>query len=48
MCVTVGHSCNGCDLGSTMYKYDLWEGDLFVLKGAASEAGKHLYRDDNV
>ena len=26
-----GHSGDGCDLGSTLCKYDLRKGDLFVL-----------------
>ena len=26
-----GHSCDGCDLASTLCKYDLSKGDLFVL-----------------
>ena len=26
-----GHSGDGCDLASTLYKYDLRKGDLFVL-----------------
>ena len=33
-CVLVlqrGHSGDGCDLASTLCKYDLWKGDLFVL-----------------
>ena len=25
------HSDDGCDLASTLCKYDLWKGDLFVL-----------------
>ena len=29
--VTEGHSGDGCDLASTLYKYDLRKGDLFVL-----------------
>ena len=36
MCVvcvsgTEGHSGDGCDLASTLCKYDLRKGDLFVL-----------------
>ena len=37
-----GHSGDGCDLASTLCKYDLRKGDLFILslgKGATSEAG---------
>ena len=33
-----GHSVDGCDLASTLCKYDLRKGDLFVLSWA-SEAG---------
>ena len=29
-----GHSGDGCDLASTLYKYDLRMGDLFVLSWA--------------
>ena len=29
--VTEGHSGDGCDLASTLFKYDLRKGDLFVL-----------------
>ena len=29
-----GHSGDGCDLASTLCKYDLREGDLFVLSWA--------------
>ena len=29
-----GHSGDGCDLASTLCKYDLRQGDLFVLRGA--------------
>ena len=33
MCVVLqrGHSGDGCDLASTLCKYDLRKGDLFVL-----------------
>ena len=36
MCVSVtnGDSGAGCDLASTLYKYDLGKGDLFVLSCA--------------
>ena len=36
-----GHSGDGCVLASTLCKYDLRKGDLFVElgKGATSEAG---------
>ena len=46
-----GHSCDGCDLASTLCKYDLRKGDLFVLswaRSATSKARKYLYRDANV
>ena len=45
-----GHSGDGCDLASTLCKYDLRKGDLFVElgKGATSEAGKYLFRAANV
>ena len=42
-----GHSGDGCVLASTLCKYDLGKGDLFVLslaRGAKSEAGKYLFR----
>ena len=29
-----GHSGDGCVLASTLCKYDLWKGDLFVLSWA--------------
>ena len=29
-----GHSCDGCDLASTLCKYDLRKSDLFVLSWA--------------
>ena len=29
--VTTGHYGDGCDLASTLCKYDLRKGDLFVL-----------------
>ena len=38
MCVACvlqrGNSGDGCDLASTLCKYDLRKGDLFVLSGA--------------
>ena len=41
-----GHSGDGCVLASTLCKYDLRKGDLFVCselgKGATSEAGKSI------
>ena len=30
----MGHSGDGCDLASTLYKYDLRKGDLFVMRWA--------------
>ena len=44
-----GHSGDGCVLASTLCKYDLRKGDLFVLsKSATSEAGKYLFRAASV
>ena len=45
-----GHSGNGCDLASTLCKYDLRKGDLFVRSwsSATSEAGTCLFRAANV
>ena len=46
-----GHSGNECDLASTLCKYDLRKGDLFVLcwgKGATIEARKYHFRAANV
>ena len=54
VCVCVlqrGHSSDECDLASTLCKYDLRQGDLFVLSwagGATSEAGKSLVRPASV
>ena len=42
----MGHSSDGCDLASTLCKYDLRKGDLFFSelgKSATSEAGKYLF-----
>ena len=36
-----GHSGDGCVLASTLCKYDLRKGDLFVL--GKGEAGKYLF-----
>ena len=33
-CYRVGHSGDGCVLASTLCKYDLRKGDLFVLSWA--------------
>ena len=44
MCVLQrGHSGGGCVLASTLCKYDLRKGDLFVLfgQGATNEAWKY-------
>ena len=41
----------GCDLASTLCKYDLKMGDLFCSelgKGATSEAWKYIFRAANV
>ena len=46
-----GHSGDGCVLASTLCKYDLRKGDLFVLSWARvrqSEAGKFLFRAASV
>ena len=46
-----GHSGDGCVLASTLCKYDLRKGDLFVLswaEGATSAAGMSLFRAANV
>ena len=49
-CVLVllmGHSGDGCDLVSTLCRYDLIKGDLFVLSWArvrSSEVGNYLFR----
>ena len=42
----MGHSGDGCDLVSTLCKYDLRKGELG--KGATSETGKYLFRAANV
>ena len=34
-----GHSGDGCDLASTLCKYDLRQGDLFVLSWARVRRG---------
>ena len=38
------HSGDGCDLASTLCKYDLRKGDLFVLSWARVMWGKSLQR----
>ena len=45
-----GHSGDGCDLASTLCKYDLRKGDLFVLTWASvrRDAGKYLFSAANV
>ena len=46
-----GHRGNGCDLGSTLCKYDLRKLYLIVLswgKCVTSEAWKHIFRVANV
>ena len=53
MCVSVTerHSGDGCDLASTLCKYDLRKGDLFVLSWASVRRvsrGKYLFRAANV
>ena len=49
--VTEGHCGDGCDLASTLYKYDLRKGDLFVLRWARLRRvrrGSTLFRATNV
>ena len=53
LCVWVfhrGHRVYGCDLASTLCKYDLRKGDFCseLGKGATSEPGKYLFRAANV
>ena len=54
MCVGVaeGYSGDGCDLASTLCKYDLRKGDLFVLSWArvlqVRRGSKSLFRAANV
>ena len=45
-----GHSGDGCDLASTLCKYDLRNGDLlfWVGQGFDKRGGKYLFRDCNV
>ena len=46
----MGHSGDRCDLASTLCKYDLRKGDLFVLSWATVrrvKAGKCLFRASN-
>ena len=43
-----GYSGDGYALASTLCRYDLRKGDLFVLCLATSEAGKYLYGAANV
>ena len=46
-----GRSGDGCDLASTLCKYDLRKGHLFVLSwawGVTSEAWKCIFRAANV
>ena len=39
-----GHSGDGCDLASTLCKYDLRKGDLFVLSWARLRAANVWWR----
>ena len=51
VCVWMLHSGDGCVLASTLCKYDLRKGNLFVHelgKGATSKAGKSHFRAANV
>ena len=46
-----GHSGNGCVLASTLCKYDLMKGDLFVLSWVRVRRvrrGKYLFRAASV
>ena len=46
-----GHNGDGCELASTLCKYDLRNGDLFALslpRVTTSEAGKYPFRAANV
>ena len=46
-----GHHGDGCDLASTLCKYDLMKGDFVcseLVKAATSEAGKSLFIVANV
>ena len=50
-----GHSDDGCDLASTLCKYDMRKGDLFVLSwasvrrvGRGSISSEHLMCDGGV
>ena len=47
-CYRGGHNGDGCVLASTLCRYNLRKGDLFVLSGATSEAGKCLFRAASV
>ena len=49
MCVLQrGHSCDGCDLSSTLCKYVCMYVCYELGKGGTSEAGKSLFRAANV
>ena len=41
------HNGDGCNLASTLCRYDLRKGDLYVLKWT-SEAGRYHFRAANV
>ena len=43
-----GHSGDGCVLATTLCKYDLRKGDLFVLSWARVRRGKYLFRAASV
>ena len=45
-CYRGGHSGDGCVLASTLCKYNLRKGDLFVL--GKGETGMHLFRAASV
>ena len=41
VCIAEGNSGNGCDLASTLCKYDLRKGYLFVLSWARGRRVRH-------
>ena len=50
VCVTERHNDDGCDLASTLCKYDLRKSDLRSEfgKSTTSEAGKYHFRAANM
>ena len=43
----MGHSVYRCDFASTLCKYDLWKGDLFVLSCLFYVIEYHFYYGQN-